>query len=215
MKRYIYGFLKNLFNPAVHSFSSLIDNVSNISKKARIGRQVQIVKTNIGDYSYISSRSEVVNANIGKFCSIARDCSIGLASHSLNFLSTSPIFTARNNALKKVWADKNYFTASHQVNIGNDVWIGKNVKIIGGVSIGDGAVIGTGAVVTKDIPPYAIAVGVPAKVIKYRFDSHIIEKLLQIQWWNLSEKELKTNIHLFQINHTSLDNLDIFQKIII
>jgi acetyltransferase-like isoleucine patch superfamily enzyme len=77
-----------------------------------------------------------------------------------------------------------------QTTIGNDVFIGANVTIIDGVAIGDGAVIGAGAVVVKDIPPYAVAVGVPAKVIKYRFDHDIIDKLLKLQWWSWSDEEL-------------------------
>ena len=78
-----------------------------------------------------------------------------------------------------------------QTTIGNDVFIGANVTIIDGVTIGDGAIIGAGAVVVKDIPPYAVAGGIPAKVIKYRFDQDIIEKLLKLQWWNWSDEELQ------------------------
>lgn len=80
--------------------------------------------------------------------------------------------------------------------IGNDVWIGRDVTILPSVNIGDGAVIGTGAVVNRDIPPYAIAVGVPAKVIKYRFTPDEIEKLLKIKWWNWTDEQIKKNIDL-------------------
>ena len=72
--------------------------------------------------------------------------------------------------------------------IGNDVWIGKDVNIMGGVTIGDGAIIGTGAVITKDVPPYAVVAGVPAKILKYRFDEEAIAAFLRIKWWNWSEE---------------------------
>lgn len=102
------------------------------------------------------------------------------------------------------------FFKNKLVTIGNDVWIGTRVIIMGGVKIGNGAVIGAGAIVTKDVPDYAIAVGVPAKVVKYRFSPDIIEKLLELQWWNLSEEELKENIKEFQRNSI---NLDVIEKI--
>ena len=86
------------------------------------------------------------------------------------------------------------------MNIGNDVWIGANAMILGGITIGDGAIIGAGAVVTKDIPPYAIVGGIPARIIRYRFPNDVINALLSSQWWNLSENILKSNIKVFQSN---------------
>ena len=101
-----------------------------------------------------------------------------MSGHSLKCLSTSPIFNISLNALQDKWISKDTFESEldeERVCIGNDVWIGSHVLIKGGVRIGDGACIGAGAVVVKDIPPYAIVGGVPAKILKYRFDTDTIK----------------------------------------
>lgn len=144
----------------------------------------------IGSNSYIFHSSSIRDkrTRIGKFCSIASQVSIGTTSHPLHHLTTSPIpykdireLTGGLAFPKEKLLD---YTSSKPVTIGNDVWIGLNAVIMDGITIGDGAVIGAGAIVTKDIPPYAIAVGVPARVIKYRFDENTIRRLLQAKWWD-------------------------------
>ena len=144
------------------------------------------------DYSYIAKNCNISNCFIGKFCSIGPNFCCGLGLHPTNGVSTAPMFysTARQNGMTLCKENK-IEEGSKQSIIGNDVFIGANVTVLGGVRIGDGAVIGAGAVVVKDIPPYAIAVGVPAKVVKYRFEEQIIKALLEKQWWNGTEEELK------------------------
>jgi len=208
---YIIGILKNIINPRI-SYLALVDNKSKIHKNARIFRATKIYNSNVGAYTYIGPKSEITHATIGKYCSIGRDCLIGLPNHSIKYLSTSPIFTSKYNALKIKWAHESNFKEFNDVKIANDVWIGSRVIVMGGVSIGNGAIIGAGAIVTKDIPDYAIAVGVPASIIKYRFDNTKINKLIEIQWWNRPEKILKSNIKLFNQEDIAISDLELLSN---
>ena len=148
----------------------------------------------LGANSYISSSCHIADSNsrIGKFCSIARNVAIGTTTHPLEMLTTSPISYSDISKLTggMVFPDekKVSWQGRKPVFIGNDVWIGLNAVIMDGVKIGDGAVIGSGAIVTRDIPPYAIAVGVPARVIKYRFPEETVNRLLKTRWWDQPEE---------------------------
>src|SRR5574344_780567 len=144
----------------------------------------------VGKYTYwgknliIEDRETV----IGSFTSISNDVTIGPSEHPLNMLSTSPYFYLIPGLKKEI---KNPIRNTTPCYIGNDVWIGNKAFIKDGVKVGDGAVVAAGAVVVKDVPPYAIVGGVPARIIKYRFDEDTIKELLEIKWWNLDDEILK------------------------
>jgi acetyltransferase-like isoleucine patch superfamily enzyme len=211
MLKYLLGLFYNLFNKGISLFA-LIDYKSKVNRKAKVNRGVKIYDSFIDSYSYVGGGSDIVCTEIGKFCSIAHNCSIGLGNHSIKNISTSPLFTEIKNGTGSSWTKKNSTKKFHRVSIGNDVWIGTKVIIMGGVHIGDGAIIGAGSIVTKDIPAYAVAAGVPAKVIRYRFEETIIEKLLTMKWWNMPEEKLKKNIELFQTENFNLSDLKRFEN---
>lgn len=164
---------------------------SEVSAKAKLYHPYTIIKSHIGAYTYIADNSYIQNTSIGKFCSIGPNFYCGRGIHPLDTLSTSPMFYSTLKQNGTSLSDTNKIIETKEVRIGNDVFIGMNVSVLDGVTIGHGAVIGAGAVVVKDIPPYAIAVGVPAKVAKYRFDNSVIDDLLRIKWWDFPEEKLK------------------------
>ena len=207
--KYIKGGLRNLLNPGV-SFLSRIDDVSEVSPKAKVYGKTQIYQSQIDDYSYVASGTQVICTEIGKFCSIADDVILGPGIHTLSQISSSPIFTEYYNAVGKSWTSKTVAKPFKPVRIGHDVWIGSRVVVMGGVTIGNGAVVGACAVVTKDVPPYAIVGGVPAKVIRYRFPEDVISKLEEIHWWDMPEEKLKSYIALFQKENIRIEELEEF-----
>jgi len=137
---------------------------------------------------------------IGKYCQIGADVAIHATNHPISYLSTyinQNLFQGDLKTLKK----------TNSITIGNDVWIGHNVIIVGNVTIGNGAILAAGCVVTKDVPPYAIVGGVPAKFIKKRFSDHIIKEIEALQWWNLPDAELEKIKPLFFKNFENANSI--------
>lgn len=163
---------------------------SKVDKTACIYSGTHFYKSSLGRYSYIGYDSEIIYCEIGNFCSLANQTIIGGATHPLDWVSTSPVFYnvagGTNNHLGN--KELNPFKKTY---IGNDVWVGERAIILQGLSVGNGAVIGAGSVVTKDVPPYAIVAGCPAKVIRYRFDEDTISALEKVKWWNFSDEKLR------------------------
>ena len=191
----ILKILKLTFNLYILKKKNKLICDSLISSKAKYGRNIRIGKnvivsddTSIGDYTYINKNTTVENCQIGKYCSISEGVKINPVNHNFKLKTTHPILGDNGH----------YGLKNKKVIIGNDVWISLNVIILQGVTIGNGAVIGAGAVVTHDIPPYSIAVGVPAKVVKYRFDKQTINELEQIRWWDWPEEKIIKNSDYFR-----------------
>ena len=157
--------------------------------------------TAFGPYSY-SGSIHVVNFgepytySIGKFCSIGENLLIYLGgNHRVDWISTYP-FMSFHSWFPEAMHLQGHPAAKGNVVIGNDVWIGADVTIMSGVTIGDGAVIGTKSVVAKDVPPYAVYVGNPARLARYRFDEKTIDTLLEIRWWDWPIERIRENVHL-------------------
>ena len=171
----------------------------------------------IGKFCFINRNTTIyAGTTIGNYCSFGNYCEVGTFDHPTNWLSTTSI----QYNIKKVYPNYRKFcpkfsqkniTQLEGAIIGNDVWIGTQSIIKSGIHIGDGAIIGAGSVVTKDVPPYAIVAGVPAKVIKYRFDDATISKLLKIKWWNMDFCELK-NISFDDIDKAIIELNEIKNK---
>lgn len=170
----------------------------------RIGPNVQLRHCSLGRYSYIGANTKLSRTRIGRYCSISENVSLIAGRHPAEvFVSTHPMFYS--NQYKDAYSYHPEFQEMHYVDeenkiilsIGNDVWIGAHAKIIDGITIGDGAIIAAGAVVTKDVPPYAIVGGVPAKLIRYRFETDERKALLDLQWWNKDEDWLRVNADRF------------------
>jgi len=179
------GYMSNTTNCVFGIYNTIYNNVT-------------LSEVELGDFTYIAADSNISKTKIGKFCSIGPNCKIGLGKHPVkDFVSTHPIFFSTLKQTQITFADKNYFKEFENIKIGNDVWIGANVIIIDGVNIGDGVIIATGSVVTKDVLDYTIIGGVPAKIIKYRFEDKEIDKLLNLKWWDMDLEYLKNNFTKF------------------
>lgn len=161
-----------------------------------LAQNVTLKNSSIDNYSYINKNSIVIHTKVGKFCSIGPNVQIVLGSHPIHMVSTHPVFYARNKSFT-TFADQNYNEEYVGVEIGNDVWIGEGVLIPGGIKIGDGAIIASRAVVTRDVEPYSIVAGIPAKHIRYRFDKEVIEKIKYSAWWDWNEEKLKKGFRDF------------------
>jgi len=162
---------------------------STIHKTSKIESGSQIVNTTIDRHSFCGYDCQIINCNIGSFCSIANNVIIGGAMHPISWVSTSPVFYEGRDSVKKKYSFHKR-ELDKTTHIENDVWIGQNSMIKQGVTIGTGAIIGMGSVVTKDVEPYSIVGGNPAKLIRKRFDENLIESLLQSKWWDYSDEQL-------------------------
>tara|TARA_A100000171_G_C2136619_1_gene150735 strand:+ start:1096 stop:1707 length:612 start_codon:yes stop_codon:yes gene_type:complete len=162
---------------------------SKISKTSKVESGSTVVNSSMDSHSFCGYDCILLNVRIGKFCSIASKVSIGGVAHPIGYVSTSPVFLSHKDSVRAKFSKHEYLPTIETV-VGNDVWIGEGVYIKAGVSIGNGAVVGMGSVVTKNVEPYSIVAGNPARIIRRRFDDDVIEGLNKLTWWDLPDKEL-------------------------
>ncbi|MCI5164699.1 MAG: antibiotic acetyltransferase [Candidatus Electrothrix sp. GM3_4] len=191
--------------------SAKVDNYDSLSRYSRVSDGCILVDSKLGGFSYLSSDTRVFYTEIGKFCCIGPQCIVGgIGRHPVNYLSTHPIFYSLRKQVGITFAAESDFEELPPVKIGNDVWVGLRSVILDGVTVGDGAIIAAGSVVTKDVPPYAIVGGVPAKLIRTRFDNDVIDRLNKLKWWDYPESQLKKAAKLF-INKKAWNISDILE----
>ncbi len=184
--------------------NAIVQN-SIIDDKVEIGRRSFVRYSSLGYGSYIGHDTVATFCNIGKFCSISWGVSIvGGGGHNSNNLSTYTNYWWKRTFGVNIDLETD---AYQKTIIGNDVWIGCNSVILEGLTIGDGAIIGAGSVVTKSVEPYSIVAGNPAKLIRMRFSSDIITRLLDLKWWDINPTIISNNIELF-IGEISKDVID-------
>lgn len=185
----------------------LLDRRSVFEGKNYFSKHTKIISSKIGYGSYTGMGSKLINTNVGRYTCIAPYVEIVVGVHpTKDFVSVHPAFFSESPTIgfsycgKQKFKENNFVDEEKKVcvNIGNDVWLGTSAKILEGVTVGDGAVVAAGAVVTKDVPPYAIVGGVPAKVIKYRFSEEDVEYLLKLRWWEKDEEWIKEHAEYFE-----------------
>jgi phosphonate metabolism protein (transferase hexapeptide repeat family) len=185
-------------NPTIEE-DVLLEN-TNLGKFTQIKAHSILHDVTIGDFSYCAGCNQIDYAIIGKFCSIASFVRINPGNHPTFSRIAQHHFTYRSSMFGFGEDDEDFFAWRKRdcVNIGHDVWIGHNATILAGVTIGNGAVIGAGAIVTKDVEPYSIMVGVPAKKIKMRFQNELIEKIEHAQWWDWDYETIRERLSDFR-----------------
>ena len=180
---------------------------SKLSYYSRLKKYVEFKNSTLGDYSYVSSFSTVNATDIGKFCSIAHSTLIGLWEH--NKWVTTHSFYLFESSGGFVEGYIPYEADSIRTTIGNDVWIGGNAVIMKGVIISDGVIIGASSVVTRDVPPYAIVIGNPARIIRYRFSQEDIDYLLKIGWWDYPRRKLQ-----ILVDHGAMQSVEKLKNVV-
>lgn len=157
-----------------------------------IGARTRVAECTVGDYSYISNDSDFIYTTLGRFCSIAAQVRCNPGNHPIERVAMNH-FTYRSSAYGMGEDELGFFDRRRAawVTLGNDVWVGHGAVILPGVSIGDGAVVGAGAVVSRDVPPFAVAIGVPARIHRLRFAPETVASLQRIAWWNWSHAALR------------------------
>ncbi len=189
--------IKIIINKIVYFWSKILKKLrgaaiknSTVHNTSKIESGTSFYNSSMEKHSFCGYDCDISYTKIGKFCSIANGVVIGGGRHPIEWVSTSPVFYEGKDSVTSKFSEHKR-TKIKTTIICNDVWIGQNVLIKQGIKIGNGSVIGMGSVVTKDVEPYSIVAGVPAKKIRMRFPENIIKSLLKIKWWDMDESNLR------------------------
>jgi acetyltransferase-like isoleucine patch superfamily enzyme len=202
--------------PSLHAIRRLFFLVKNIEKDLslqggvrirgkcvfglhnKVYSNAELTNVSLGDMSYIGRGSRISNVKIGKFSSIGPDVLMGLGRHpSRSYASTHPAFYSTASQCGTTFSVEQKFQEHVMTTVGNDVWIGARVIVVDGVVIGDGAIIGAGSVVTRDVPPFSIVAGTPARKVRSRFELELEREILRDPWWDRQLSWISQNSHLF------------------
>jgi chloramphenicol O-acetyltransferase type B len=164
---------------------------STLAEFVSVHPKCSLNETRVGRHSYVARETLLNDVAIGSFASIGPQSLLGCGDHPVHFISTAPVFYSTRRQCGTSFATQDGFIERKPITLGHDVWLGARVFVRDGVTIGDGAIVAAGSVVTKDVQPYAIVGGVPAKLIRMRFDDDDVQRLLALQWWNWDEARLR------------------------
>jgi phosphonate metabolism protein (transferase hexapeptide repeat family) len=183
--------------PSIHRTASV--RASTFGRYCEVGARTKVAESSFGDYAYVVNDSDIIYTDVGKFCSIAAHTRINPGNHPLQRVALSH-FTYRSSSYDLGQDDPDFFNwrRSFRCVMGNDVWIGHGAIVLPGVKLGNGAAVGAGTVVTKDVPPFAIVVGNPGRVLRYRFEPAIIAALERIAWWDWEHEQLRLGLADFR-----------------
>ncbi len=185
-------------SPSIHPTATVRD--SRLGIYTEVGARTSVVESEMGDYSYVVQDSQIIYTSVGKFCSIASHTRINPGNHPMH-RATQAHFTYRASRYFEGETDDAAFfewRRSHRVTIGHDVWIGHGAIILPGRSIGTGAVVAAGAIVTKDVAPYSIVAGNPARVVRRRFSEAVEARLMALAWWDWPHDRLRAALADFR-----------------
>ncbi len=184
-------------HPSVHPTARVRDSA--LGRYTEVGERTRVAESAMGDYSYVGNDSDIAYAGIGRFCSIASHVRINPGNHPLDRVALNH-FTYRSSAYGLGEDDAAVFDwrRSRPVALGHDVWIGHGAIVLAGVTLGTGAAVGAGSVVTKDVRPFAVVVGNPARILRFRFSEETRAALLRTAWWDWPHARLREHLRDFR-----------------